>query len=149
MENTNDQVNPENPKENTSIPVVEEQLKIEKKVIETGNLRLIKKVHEEEHEVNVALVQENVTVERVPLDRFVESPPPVRQEGDTTIYPVLREVLVKRLVLVEEVRVTRNRTETPSPQKITLRKEEVQVNRQSEIRVEPIPGEKPGNPSPS
>jgi uncharacterized protein (TIGR02271 family) len=143
MKNNNPPHN-ESPKQTGSIPVIEEQLKVEKEVVETGKLRLIKKVHEEEHEVDVPLVQENITVEHVALDQYVDSPPQVRQEGDTTIYPVLQEVLVKKLLLVEEVRVTRHRTETPAPQHVTLRKEEVQVSRDNEIRIEPAEGTEPG-----
>jgi stress response protein YsnF len=61
----------------------------------------------------------------------VASPPAVRQEGDTTIIPVLREVLVveKRYELVEEVHVTKKKTVVPHVQEITLRKEVVEVER--------------------
>ena len=53
----------------------------------------------------------------------------MRQEGDTLIVPVLEEVLVveKRLLLKEEVRITRTRTEVHSPQAVTLRSEEAVI----------------------
>src|SRR5688572_33372299 len=102
MKNDPNEFRKEEPRKTAKLPVVEEQIKIEKNVVETGNLRLVKRVREEEHEVHVPLVQETVTVEHVPIDAFVETIPQVRQEGDVTIYPVLEEVLVKRLRLVEE-----------------------------------------------
>ena len=45
----------------------------------------------------------------MPIDREVEAAPAVRTAGDTTVVPVLEEVLVveKRLVLKEEVRIRR------------------------------------------
>ena len=50
-------------------------------------------------------------VERVPVDQFVDEAPQVRTEGDVTIIPVLEEryVLEKRLVLVEELHIRRER----------------------------------------
>jgi len=58
-------------------------------------------------------------------------PPPVRHEGNTMIIPLLEEVLVveKRLMLREELRVTRTQTEFHAPQQVTLRREEITVDR--------------------
>ncbi|HEX8395970.1 MAG TPA: YsnF/AvaK domain-containing protein [Pyrinomonadaceae bacterium] len=117
-----------------TIPVIEEQLTVDKRVIEKGRVRISKKVRETDETVNIPLVQENVQVERVPINQFIaEAPPPVRYEGNVMIIPVLREVVIveKRLVLVEELRVTKQQTQTQETQKIRLRKEEVSVKRVS------------------
>jgi len=116
------------------IPVIEEQLTVDKRVVEKGRVRISKKVRETDETVNIPLVQENVQVERVPINQFIaEAPPPVRYEGNVMIIPVLREVVIveKRLVLVEELRVTKQQTQTQETQKIRLRKEEVNVKRVS------------------
>ena len=117
-----------------TVPVIEEQLLVDKQVNEKGRVRISKRVRETDETVNVPLVQENVSVERVPVNQYVaEAPPPVRYEGNVMIIPVLREVVVveKRLVLVEELRVTKEQTQTQETQKIRLRKEEVEVKRVS------------------
>ena len=117
-----------------TIPVIEEQLTVDKRVVEKGRVRISKKVRETDETVNIPLVQENVQVERVPINQFIaEPPPPVRYEGNVMIIPVLREVVIveKRLVLVEELRVTKQQTQTQETQKIRLRKEEVNVKRVS------------------
>jgi uncharacterized protein (TIGR02271 family) len=117
-----------------TVPVIEEQLLVDKQVVEKGRVRISKRVRETDETVNVPLVQENVSVERVPVNQYVaEAPPPVRYEGNVMIIPVLREVVVveKRLVLVEELRVTKEQTQTQETQKIRLRKEEVEVKRVS------------------
>ena len=78
------------------------------------------------------LNQEEVMVERVTLNQYVDSPPPpVRYEGDTMIIPVLQEVAVveKRLLLVEELRVTKRQVQKQETQQVSLRQEEVQVTR--------------------
>jgi stress response protein YsnF len=50
-----------------------------------------------------------VEIGRVPVGRPVDTMPPVRQEGDTTIVPVVEEIIVvgRRLILKEEVRIRR------------------------------------------
>ena len=116
------------------IPVIEEQLIVDKRVIEKGSVRVSKRVREVDETVNIPLVEENVSVERIPINQYVaEPPPPVRYEGNVMIIPVLREVLVveKRLVLVEELRVTKQQIQTQETQKMRLRKEEVEVKRVS------------------
>ncbi|SMB97197.1 hypothetical protein SAMN00120144_0312 [Hymenobacter roseosalivarius DSM 11622] len=119
------------PDPRVTIPVVEEQLQIGKDVVETGRIRVSKTVQEEQRVVDVPVIQEEVNVERVTINQYVATPPAVRYEGDTMIMPILREVLVveKRLLLVEEVRITKHQTETRTPQQITLRKEEIHLQR--------------------
>ncbi|MBC6606555.1 YsnF/AvaK domain-containing protein [Hymenobacter sp. BT188] len=110
---------------------MEEQLQIGKDVVETGRIRVSKTVHEEQQVVDVPIIQEEVNVKRVAINQYVATPPAVRYEGDTMIMPILREVLVveKRLLLVEEVRITKHQTETRAPQQVTLRKEEIYLQR--------------------
>ncbi len=113
------------------IPVVEEKLAIEKRVVETGRARIVKHVREHQETVDATLMQEEVTIQRVAINLPVDSPPSIRTEGDTTIYPVLEEVLVveKRLMLKEEIHVIRTRHETTRPETVTLRSESVEIER--------------------
>lgn len=112
------------------IPVIEEKLQVDKKTVETGTVRIIKKVTEEEVTIDVPTAREEVEVERVPLNKYIETPPSVRHEGETMIIPVIKEVIEKRLVLVEEVRITRRKVQTEARQQVTLRKEKVVVERE-------------------
>ena len=118
--------------EETVIPVVREELDVRKRRVETDRgVRVHKTVKERQAVVDEPLAKDEVRVERVKIDRTVDAPVDVRYEGDTMIIPVLEEVLVvqKRLVLKEEIRVTRRRRETHAPQQVTLRSEEAQVER--------------------
>lgn len=111
------------------VPLMEETLDISKREVVTGGVRLVKKVTEHEETVDLPLLRETVEVERVPIGRIVTEAPAARQEGDTLIVSILEEVLVveKRLMLKEEVRITRTRTEVHQPQVVTLRTEEAVV----------------------
>ena len=88
---------------------------VRKERVATETVRLRKRVHEDEEVLDVPVQTEAIEVERVPVGRWIDAPADVRHEGDTTVYPVVEEVLVaeKRLRLVEEVRVTRRQDDAP------------------------------------
>lgn len=113
------------------IPVAEEQLRVGKQRVESGKVVVRKVVREHEEEVRVPLVSEEVEVERVAVNRYLDKPVDIRQEGDVTIVPVFEEVVVveKRLLLKEELHVRRRRKETQHTQTVTVRAEEVRVER--------------------
>lgn len=114
-----------------SVPVVQEELIVGKERVETGRVRIAKQVREELHTVDVPVVREEIDIERVPVNAPVEAMPSVRHEGDTMVIPVVREevVLQKRLVLVEEIRVTRKQSTARHTQDVPLRREELVVER--------------------
>ena len=113
------------------IPLVEERAVILKRKKLTGGLRVRTVVRESEEVIDQPLTTDEVEVERVPVDRWVEAPVPIRQEGETTIITLLEEVAVveKRLRATEEVRITRRRTTRQAAQHVTLRREEAVVER--------------------
>src|SRR5690242_15785232 len=92
-----------------TLPIVEETATIRKREVTTGRVSIRTETRLEEALAEASLSREQVEVTRVPVDREIPEPPPIRTEGDVTIIPVLEERLVveKRLVLVEEIRVRR------------------------------------------
>lgn len=113
------------------IPVIQEEAFLDKKVVETGKVRISKRVSEHEEIIDEPLFREEVRVERVSVNQYVEERPEIRYEGDTMIIPIVQEQIVmqKRLVLVEELRVNKQIVETHQPQKVNLLKEEVEIKR--------------------
>lgn len=111
------------------IPILQETARIERRLVETGLVRVHKTVSERDEVVEAVLMQEGLHVERVPIDRVVTEAPAVREEGDVLIIPVMEEVLVveRRLMLKEELRVTRSRGERPVRETVRLRTEEAAV----------------------
>jgi uncharacterized protein (TIGR02271 family) len=116
------------------MPVVAETLDVQKRKVDTGGVRIRKVVHEREEVVDEPLMREEVQVKRVPINRVVEAPVPVRHVGNTMIISLLEEVLVveKRLMLKEELHITKGEIETYKPQRVTLRTEEAVVERVGE-----------------
>jgi len=114
-----------------AIPVIVEEAHIGKEWHETGRVRVTKVAHETEEQVQELLRQEQVNVERVAVNQLVESMPSPRQEADTFIIPLVEEelVVVKRFRLKEEIRITKQVKEKPVTKSVTLRKEDVVVER--------------------
>ena len=115
------------------IPIVEEQALVLKRKTPTEGVRVRTVVREDEALIDEPAVRETVEVERVPLDRWVEGPVTVRQEGDTTIITLLEEVVVveKRLRATEEIRITRRRDTGQHAETVTLRHQEAVIERVS------------------
>lgn len=111
------------------VPVIEEQLDVSKVKVETGAVRVRKIVHEENRTVDMPLTHEEVSITRVPVNRVVEDKFHSRQEGDTLVIPVFKEVITRHLVLLEEVRITTRRHVEQGAQQVSLRREEAVVER--------------------
>ena len=111
------------------VPVVEETAVVYKERVVTDRVRLHKQGHEDQEVLDIPVRTETLEVERVPVGRFVEAAPAIRQEDETTVYPVVEEVLVaeKRLRLVEEVRVTQRQAIRHAREEVVLRREEITV----------------------
>jgi uncharacterized protein (TIGR02271 family) len=113
------------------VPVVAEQLEVQKRKVEGGGVRIRKTVSEREEVVDEPLMREEVQVKRVPVNKVVDGPVPVRHVGDTMIVSLLEEVLVveKKLMVKEELHIKKEQVESYRPQRVTLRTEEAVVER--------------------
>jgi uncharacterized protein (TIGR02271 family) len=113
------------------IPLAEEELRLDKRMVTTGKVRIRTVVDVEEEMAQASLEGETVEVTRVPVDRIVDQPPAIRTENDVTIIPILEEVLVveKRLVLKEELHVRRRATTENVEVPVQLRKQRAVVER--------------------
>lgn len=113
------------------LTLVEEELRVEKRSLVTGKVRVRTVVDQVDEIARASLEEEQVQVTRVPIEREVTERPTIRHEGDVLIVPLLEEVMVveKRLILREELHirrlVTREEVEVP----LTLRRERGVVER--------------------
>ena len=116
-----------------TLPVIEERLEVSRVAVDRGGVRITKRVEAREVQVDELLRHDRDQIERRPIGRRLAEGelPEARYEGETLVIPVLEEVLVveKRLVLVEEVRITRVQGTHRSPQTVTLRREEISMER--------------------
>jgi len=117
----------ENPDE-LVIPVREEVLVPTTHETDMGKVVIHKRIETVPVNTSVDVERQQVSVERVAINRQVETAPGPRQEGDTLVIPVIEEVLFteKRLMLTEEIRVTRKRITESVAVEETLRREVVE-----------------------
>ena len=113
------------------IPVVEEELVAGAREVKTGSVRVSKHVEEVRKLVTAPAVHDVVEVNRIPVNRVIDSIPQMRQEGDILVIPVVEEELViqKRLVLKEEIHIRRKRTRERVSKEVTLNREQAIVER--------------------
>lgn len=123
-------------RESAVVPVLEEKLVVGKRAVETGAVQVRKRVRERVERVDVPLLRETVDVKRIPINKEVREMPRVRETADEIIIPVVEEevIVTKRLILKEEVRLTRRRTSTRERQDVTLRSEDAEVVRVKRAR---------------
>jgi hypothetical protein len=115
--------------ERVRIPVAEERIRVGTRVRRTGSVRVRTRVEQRSVLVNPPLRRQQVHVVRHRIDRYVDQPPEVRREGDTLVVPIVEEVVVTRLKLVEEVRITLRRSVERRPQRVELRRQRAIVER--------------------
>lgn len=117
--------------DDAQLRLVAEELAVTKELRETGRARIATHTREREALVDENLIHEHVEFETVPVGQRVFVMPIVRQEGDTTIVPIVEEVLYteRRLMLKEEIRITRVRTTERYQEPVTLRYQEAVVTR--------------------
>ena len=122
---------PEDQIENVSVPVIEEELEVGKRRVEGDRVSVRTIPRERTEVVEQPLESMEVEIERIAIDREIDTAPEIRNDGDTMIIPIVEERLVveKRLFLREEVHVHRRRVVTQFRQNVTLRSQEVVVER--------------------
>lgn len=113
------------------VPIVQEELVVDQQKRETGKVRVHKQIKTREETIDEPGYIEELVFERVPMNKIIDAPQTARYEGKTLVIPLIEEELVvqKRLVLREELRVTKKRREVRNKQSVVLRKEEVTIDR--------------------
>lgn len=117
--------------DNPKLNLLAEELNVGKEAVETGRVRVSKQTHMREVAVDEDLLRESAEIETVPIGRQIFEMPSVRCEGETIIVPIVEEILhtERRLILKEEVRITRRKTTEQFHDLVTLRHQEAVVTR--------------------
>ena len=113
------------------IPLVAETARVGKARTVTGRVDVRTITDTVAEHVRATVDSQTVEVTRVAVDREVDAAPAVRTEGDTTVIPVLEEILVieKRLVLKEEIRIRRVSRSDEVETTVPLRRQRAVVER--------------------
>jgi uncharacterized protein (TIGR02271 family) len=110
--------------EEVRIPLVEEQIAVGKREVETGRVHVRTHVEEKRETLTEMLERDVVDVERVPMNIEVPTPPqPFEDEYGVYVVPIVEEQVVveKRLFVVEELRIRRRHSSAPVEIPVTRR----------------------------
>jgi uncharacterized protein (TIGR02271 family) len=120
------------PERTESVPVIEEELEVEKRKVARGGVRLTSTVHEQPVEETVRLREEQVETERRPVDRRLSEDEAEAAFQDRTIEmnETTEELEVsKEARVVEEVALRKTVQEHEEQVKDTVRRTEVEVEK--------------------
>jgi uncharacterized protein (TIGR02271 family) len=115
-----------------AVPLLEERLEVKKRMVTTGKVRVVTHTETVEEVARAVLDGEEADFQTIELDQPVGGPvPQVRTEDGVIIVPVLEEILVveKRLILKQEIRITKRRTSEPVEIPVSLRKQRARTER--------------------
>jgi len=124
------------------IPLAIEQAEITTRTVPVARVSVRTVTEERDEVIDVPLATERVEITRVPVDRIVDSAPPIQEQGDVTIIPVVEEVIVveRRLRVKEEIHLRRVRTIDRHHETVKVRAQTVDVTRTpAEPRAEAAP----------
>ncbi|MFL6819007.1 MAG: YsnF/AvaK domain-containing protein [Bradyrhizobium sp.] len=107
------------------LSLAEENAHVEKRRIITGRVRVHTAVDVVDQVISEELTAERMAVDRVAVNRYVETAPSIRTEGELTIIPVLEQVLVvqTKLLLKEEIHIRRSVTKETVTETVPVRKQ--------------------------
>lgn len=116
----------------STVPVIVEDVRVDTVAQTTGAVRVRIEASERPQRLELEEWVEEVAIERVPCNRPADERQPERTEGETLVIPVYEEVVTvqRRLMLKEELHVTRRRRAHPVQAEAVLRQERAVVERQ-------------------
>jgi uncharacterized protein (TIGR02271 family) len=119
------------------IPVVEEELRVGKREVGRGGVRVFAKMNETPAEETVQLREEHATVERRPVNRpATEADFAAFKEGSIEVREMAEEAVVdKQARVVEEVYVGKETTQREETVRDSVRHTDVQVDRLGDDRT--------------
>ena len=111
------------------IPIAVEEVSVTKQIVERQSMKIRRRVVTEDQLVETPLWDERISVERVPVNAYVDQIPGPRQEGDTLIIPRVEEevVVTKRLIVREELRVRVIREQRIERTTVSVRRHEIEI----------------------
>jgi uncharacterized protein (TIGR02271 family) len=128
MTSQHDDTAPEQ-REHVRVPLAEEKLTTSVRAVERGTLRITRRVEEEPVSETVELHQDEVEIEHREINEPAETVNLPHYDGETLVIPVYEEVpvITKRLVLREEIRITKRTVDESVRIEEPLRRDTVDV----------------------
>lgn len=115
------------------IPIVEEFVNVEKRVVETGKVSIHKKIEKEKTTLHIPLNSEEYEVKRVTVKaKLLDERPSYFEEDGKIIVPVVREVpqVIIKYEVTEEIHLIKHVSHETHEEEVTLLKEKAEIRRE-------------------
>ncbi|MFW2109778.1 YsnF/AvaK domain-containing protein [Bacillus spizizenii] len=121
-------------KEEKTMPLREEQLKVDKEDVQTGEVEIGKEVKTEQRDMDIPVRHDEIYVERRPVDENTADASPVN-DAETVRVPIVEEKLevTKKPVVTDEVVVGKRTVEENEHVSETVKKEEPRLNKEGKV----------------
>ncbi|OBA07203.1 stress protein [Bacillus subtilis] len=121
-------------KEEKTMPLREEQLKVDKEDVQTGEVEIGKEVKTEQRDMDIPVRHDEIYVERRPVDENRADASPVN-DSETVRVPIVEEKLevTKKPVVTDEVVVGKRTVEENEHISETVKKEEPRLNKEGKV----------------
>jgi len=115
----------------TVLRLLEEELSVGRRTVETGRVRIHRATREVVQTIDEELFHDQHEIEAVSIGTFVDERPLIRETDDEIIIPIVEEVLVveRRLRLKEELHIRKKRVSERHREDVVLRVQEAHVSR--------------------
>jgi uncharacterized protein (TIGR02271 family) len=113
-----------------TLKLLAEELDVAKREVEAGKVQVARTTETFTKPVDLELRRTRAAVDRVPVNRPVDSIPAVRQEGNEIIIPVVEEQVevIRRLILKEEVHIRLEEETERYHDDVELRRQDIKVS---------------------
>lgn len=121
-------------KEEKTMPLREEQLKVDKEDVQTGEVEIGKEVKTEKRDMDIPVRHDEIYVERRPVDENKTDAAPVNDSEEIRV-PIVEEKLevTKKPVVTDEVVVGKRTVEENEHISETVKKEEPRLNKEGKV----------------
>ncbi|MCY8759167.1 YsnF/AvaK domain-containing protein [Bacillus spizizenii] len=121
-------------KEEKTMPLREEQLKVDKEDVQTGEVEIGKEVKTEQRDMDIPVRHDEIYVERRPVDENKADASPVNDSEEIRV-PIVEEKLevTKKPVVTDEVVVGKRTVEENEHISETVKKEEPRLNKEGKV----------------
>ena len=120
---------PSSPSHEHTVPVVEEKLRLSRRLEETGAVRVRLETEAAQADCEIPTSIDEVEVQRVPINAVVDVRREPRIEDGALVVPVYEEVFERRLVLREEIRLVRRESRSTERRSVSLHRERAVIER--------------------
>lgn len=113
------------------IALAEEEVEFSKQTVSGDRVTVTRKTSHQQHVIDELLTQEHVEIEHVAIGEKVSTMPPIREENDLVIIPIVEEKIevIRTLILKEEIHIKKVTTDERFHQVVELRSQQAIINR--------------------